>query len=309
MSDPDQKDRSTTGLDRGVNDRGLWVPSLRPPFGEPSQKPDQHDRCRLEVAESLMIRRLRSIWTEDVMRLYVDSFLPNEGGGRPFPTTYGGETAGWERTFPRCWLRQNRPTLEDELQKRFRKAGRAREFERLHWYLQFIDHPSLHASEQARQSLRRLIEGAVGQNILQQAQRDWGREAIDRLRQGLRTFAEGPLEKLEISEQNQFLRYISALWAYARVVLNLLEGGTGHLPQYSVEDARARSLRPDVQGAERARAAWFGLEDSHRMAVRRQGGELRSSLSNEMRRQIARVAHAVGYPVTPAQINTLAQRW
>lgn len=314
MSDAKEKDRATLERDRRVGDRGVWMPSPVRSLEQSSPKPDRLRqtlvRCRPEVAESTQMAVLARRSTEDVMRLYADSFLPDGAPGRPFPITYGPGPQDWERrTFPRCWLRANRPTLEEQLRRRFRTRERAREFERLNWYYEFIER-HLGSSREGQESLRRLLRDAVNRHTFQQLQRDWPREAIDRLRRGLRSFAQGPVEGHAGSSSDEFAGYVSALWAYARVILNLADGGAGNVRVFN------------VQGAEEARATWSSaLEDAHRRAIlspqgsvsSRLHGEIRSALVNEMRRQLRRVARKVGFSywlggrdVTEAKIQELA---
>lgn len=247
------------------------------------------------------------------MRLYIDSFLSDEAGGRPLPTTYGGETSGWERTFPRCWLRQNRIVLEDELRKRIRRLRSTREYDKLHWYLQFIEHPSLNASEQSKQNLRLLLEDAIGQNTLQQARRDWGMEAVEKLRYGFQNFAQGPVERLAGSSSEEFLLYLTPLWYYARTTLNLANGGTGNIWTGATA----------APGRQEALTTWRQvLEPSHLRAIlppprsttSRFQGQIRRVLVSEAYRQLHRVARKVGFKyyvggrdITETKLRELAE--
>lgn len=326
MSDPKEKDRATLERDRGVGDRGLWVvPPLRA-LREAAPKQDRLrqplTRCRPEVAESVMMRVLAERSTEDIMRLYADSFLADDAAGHPFPTTYGPGPEDWERRiFPRCWLRANRPTVEEQLRQRFHTAEQRREFERLSWYRKFVDNPSLNAPDPARNALRRILRDTVSRDTFSQAQRDWAHEAIERLHQGLRRLA----ERVELAgnSREEIGSYVHALTAYGRVILDFADGGTGDLPLYRVVDRRILPLRPDLRGAEEARLVWRrALEDAHRRALLPPPGsrtsrlhdDIRSVLINEIRRQLRRSFRSVGWrrfedgrDVTEAAINELAE--
>lgn len=299
MSDPIQE----------ITGRGTSVPAgLHPPSAGMNQKPDSINGCRTEVAESLMRRILGQIWTEDVMRLYVDSFLPEGQRGRPFPTAFGGHaTAGWERTFPRCWLRDHRAEIERELQTRFRAAERDGRFaDKLHWYAQFIDNPTLTDSAQIRTSLRRVLEEALSENGLRQTGRDWVREVIERFRQGLVRLDEQERQYLQQESSliplalDNFAAYASALTIYARVALNLSEGGGG-MQHVQIINASNRH----AYGASTARQVFSTLEESHRTVIRSSVGDLRNALRSEVRRYIIRLRRENGLRWSDSEINSL----
>jgi type VI secretion system Hcp family effector len=243
------------------------------------------DSCHLPVAPELMMQGFQRLWVEDLMLLYVDSFQPGERYSQDrfrWPKWWGYRDLyqGWERMYPRCWLRSNRKLLLRRLADLLSPVVRARKYEQMRWYSDFINRhlrggtrALAQGDPMALQQLHDVLAKAMGPDA-RALHVDYVREALATVRRGF--WDAGRRAKVTmfrnvigdpdiegVSRYQQGLRD-----GFVEAILSLHGGGDGFIRlEGTMRDPRARALRVDIQGAEVARTTWRSLSPMHQRAL------------------------------------------
>ena len=128
--------------------------------------PPMSPHFRAPIADGRLLQELDSLYPENLMRLYADSFEVGEGDTREFPLDFHGDQLEYAALgFTREWLRQNREELIVRLQDSFVVLANTHQYRTLEWLWEFMDeHLDTYAG--VRNNLKTMLHRCTTQNTL-----------------------------------------------------------------------------------------------------------------------------------------------